>query len=703
MPDSQFAARSAEVQSFPSQVAHPDLQARIAQLEQQLQDCHQQLRQANAFIQQQQQAEQALRSREERFRLALDFTQIAAWDWNLVTGEVLWNDNHFHVLGYSPGEISPSYESWRDQVHPDDLDWVEHHFIIALDTQSDFEVEYRVIHPDGSLRWLFDKGRGVYNEAGQPIRMIGITMDISERKQTETALRLSEGKHRLTLELTHIGCWDWNLLTDDVSWNDNHFRLLGLVPGNVEVCYQTWRDRVHPDDIDRVERVQIYALQSHTDYAVEYRVIHPDGTLRWMMSRGRGVYDASERAICMVGVIIDIDDRKQAEIALQQLNQDLELRVEERTAQLEAVNQQLQAKIAEHEQAEQALRCSEERLRLALEAANMGVWDIDLTTGKQVWSAESERLFGLAPGSFDGTQATFLNCLHPDDQPRLRDAVNQSSHSGHYESEYRVIHPDRSIRWIAARGKVFLDEAGEPIRMSGVDLDITDRKQAEDQIRSALNEKEVLLKEIHHRVKNNLQIISSLLRMQTRQTTNPQTAVLFQEAQNRVQSMALIHEQLYQSPDLSHINFGQYVRLLVNQLFQCYGIGHDKVALAIEAEDLSLSLNTAIPCGLIVNELVSNALKHAFPGDRYGCITIRLDVIQRDANHSLITEGILTVTDDGIGMPAHLDWQTAPSLGLRIVRNLATQLKGNLTLAPGCGTAFWITFPFPAHVRANIE
>jgi PAS domain S-box-containing protein len=703
MSESSFAAQPAEAQSLPFQTAQTpeSLQTRIDELERQLQDCRKQLDGANALIHRQQQEAETLRKREECSRLALDLTRIASWDWNLITGEVSWNDNHFYLLGYRVHEVLPSYEIWYEHVHPEDREWVEQRFIHAIETRSVYEVEYRVIHPDGSLHWLFDKGLAVYNEANQAIRMIGITMDISERKRAEAALRRSEEQHRLTLELTHIGCWLWDLRTDEVIWNDNHFRLLGYQIGKAEVDYQMWRDRVHPEDVGQVEALQSHALANHTDYTAEYRVIHPDGNLHWMMSRGRGVYDASGQARQMVGVIIDISDRKWAEVALQRLNQELESRVEERTAQLEAVNQQLQNKIIAHEQAEDALRRSEERLRLALEAAHMGVWEVNLTTGEQIWSTESEQLFGFAPGTFDGTQAAFLSRLHPEDQDRLADMIEQATQTGHFETEYRVVHPDKSLHWIAARGKVFLDEAGNPTRMSGVDLDISDRKQAENQIRSALNEKEVLLKEIHHRVKNNLQIISSLLRMQARQAEQ-QTATLFQEAQNRVRSMALIHEQLYQSPDLSHINFGRYVRVLVNQLFQCYGVGQNTVALTIEAEELPLSLNTAIPCGLIVNELVSNALKYAFPNDRHGSITIQLEVIQPDQNHSSIATGILTVTDDGIGIPPEVDWQTSSSLGLRIVRNLITQLNGNLTINHCCGTKFHITFPVHAPISTNI-
>ncbi|MUG96414.1 PAS domain S-box protein [Scytonema sp. UIC 10036] len=215
--------------------------------------------------------------------------------------------------------------------------------------------------------------------------------------------------------------------------------------------------------------------------------------------------------------------------------------------------------------------------------------------------------------------------------------------------------------------------------------DISDRKQAVDQLEHSLEEKETLLKEIHHRVKNNLQIISSLLRMQSRRARDESTMVLFQESQNRVQSMALIHEHLYQSPEISQIDFGEYIRSLTDNLFRCYGISQKAILLKIETGGIKLNLDTAIPCGLLINELVSNSLKYAFPKGRRGEIAICLV----SATDNTIT---LTVSDTGIGIPESLDWNNTNSLGLRIVHNLTRQLKGTLTLERNHGTAFHITF-----------
>lgn len=210
-------------------------------------------------------------------------------------------------------------------------------------------------------------------------------------------------------------------------------------------------------------------------------------------------------------------------------------------------------------------------------------------------------------------------------------------------------------------------------------------KERTEQIRCSLEEKETLLKEIHHRVKNNLQIISSLLRMQCRRGLDEGTLVLFQESQNRLQSMALIHEQLYQSPDLSQIDFGEYVRKLTDNLFRSYGVSQKTIGIKIETNNIKLALDIAIPCGLLINELVSNSLKYAFPDDNKGKINILLKSINE-------TNIILTVSDTGIGIPDTLNWQNSNSLGLRIVHNLTRQLKGNIILKRNYGTTFDINF-----------
>jgi PAS domain S-box-containing protein len=211
------------------------------------------------------------------------------------------------------------------------------------------------------------------------------------------------------------------------------------------------------------------------------------------------------------------------------------------------------------------------------------------------------------------------------------------------------------------------------------------RKKTEAQIKISLEEKDVLLKEVHHRVKNNMQVISSLLNLQSRHIQDPSVLEMFKESQRRIRSMALIHERLYQSSDLSRIEFSQYARNLAAHLFQSYQVDSSRIRLNMEAEEVFLNINTAIPCGLIVNELISNALKHAFPDGQVGEVRIEL--------HRILGDGyVLRVKDNGRGLPEELDFHKTETLGLQIVSTLVSQIDGRIELDRREGTAFTLEF-----------
>jgi two-component sensor histidine kinase len=215
--------------------------------------------------------------------------------------------------------------------------------------------------------------------------------------------------------------------------------------------------------------------------------------------------------------------------------------------------------------------------------------------------------------------------------------------------------------------------------------DITPRKQAEEALRASLHEKEILLKEIHHRVKNNMQVISSLLSLQSRHLTDKAAIEMFRESQQRIRSMALVHEKLYQSKDLSRIDFSKYIESLIMFLFHSYRVNSDLVRMKTEVRNVLLDINSAIPCGLIINELVMNALKHAFPGGRKGEIIVSLRPSGDD-------RFILSVSDDGVGFPAGLDFHKTETLGMQLVTMLVDQLDGTISLERKRGTRFEVVF-----------
>jgi PAS domain S-box-containing protein len=336
--------------------------------------------------------------------------------------------------------------------------------------------------------------------------------------------------------------------------------------------------------------------------------------------------------------------------------------------------------ITERKQAEEALRASEERHRTILQTAMDGVWLAD-TQGRLLEANEAYcRMSGYSAQELLAMRIPDLEASEMEDDTASHIQKIMAKGDDRFESRHRrkdgsLFDVEVSVQYRPADGGQFV-----------VFLrDITERKRAEAKIRASLKEKEVLLKEIHHRVKNNLQIISSLLFLQTSRTEDPGVVSALSESRNRIKSMALIHERLYQSPNLATVDMGKYTRNLVSDLQHSYGIEHGSVRLTLNVESISLGITEAIPCGLIINELVSNALKHAFPKGKEGEITIE---VQR-GNTNQIT---LTVSDNGIGFPEHVDFRKSPSLGMTLVTSLVEQLGGAIELDTRGGTAFTITF-----------
>ena len=227
-------------------------------------------------------------------------------------------------------------------------------------------------------------------------------------------------------------------------------------------------------------------------------------------------------------------------------------------------------------------------------------------------------------------------------------------------------------------------ETEEGMLVSAAIRDISERKLVETQLRSSLKEKEVLLKEVHHRVKNNLQIVSSMLNLQMEKLSDTQAIELFKESQNRVRSIALFHEKLYQSRDLARVDIAEYLKGLAIGLFATYGVNPDDIVLAVRAEDIPLGVDAAISCGLMVNELVSNSLKHAFPDHRKGHVEVTL--------RSAGTDVILEVADNGVGFPANLDFRSPSTLGLKLVAIFTEQVGGTMDLTCEGGTRFSLRF-----------
>jgi PAS domain S-box-containing protein len=340
--------------------------------------------------------------------------------------------------------------------------------------------------------------------------------------------------------------------------------------------------------------------------------------------------------------------------------------------------------VTKQEQAMAALEMSERRFRAFAMQAPVGIFETNAAGRCTFINPNWLTLTGLTceEALGDGWKAA----LHPDDAERVLAGWSHAVDAGvEVSGGFRVVSKDGSVSWVQVTAVPVRPESGSSVGHIGTITDITDGHHAEAALRHSLDEKRALLQEIHHRVKNNLQVISSLLRMQSRVAPQPEARAALDDSEARVRSIALLHESLYRSADLARVDFDSYMRDLVSNLLRTHP-AEGRPAVEVSCEDLYLDMAVAMPCGLVVNELVTNALKHAFVGRTTGHIAIRASFA--DGKMELVVE------DDGVGTPpaAELDAKKRPTLGLSLVRSLAKQLDADLEVDSARGTRHRLRF-----------
>ncbi len=334
---------------------------------------------------------------------------------------------------------------------------------------------------------------------------------------------------------------------------------------------------------------------------------------------------------------------------------------------------------------DQTLRASEERWRALSACSPVGIFTCDVAGWVTYTNPRCREIgdFTLEESLGNG----FARVIHSEDRDRSVSEWFALAKTGQqYADEFRVVNRQGSVRWVRVRTAPIVSDAGQLIGHTGTVEDITDQKHAKEQITASLREKEVLLKEIHHRVKNNLQIISSLIYLQAQRVEDLKVRQIFEDSQSRISAMALVHENLYRSQNLSRINLSEYIQTLTASLFYTYRIQPGLVQLKVNADDsILVSLDKAIPCGLVLNELMTNALKHGFSEGKTGEIVVTLEQMPSNQIH-------LIVENNGNQLPDAFDLKRTQSMGLRLIHELVNQLRGHFELDETDKTRFKITF-----------
>jgi PAS domain S-box-containing protein len=594
---------------------------------------------------------------------------------------------------------------------------------------------------DGQHR-VYDVSRSaLIDEEGPPTGWVIVLRDVSERVQQERELQRRQSYLEGVLSSSPDAVITVDTDSTIIEWNSGAEHLFGYA--RPEALGQNIDSLIVPHEafaqaVEISERV----LRGERLQPREAVRLRKDGTLATVIVAAAPVIVQDELQGA-IGVYTDITEHKQTEKELRRLNQALEARVAERTSELAELNLRLAREVHQRETAQQDL-LRRNRALVSLQSAVSATaasldpaFVLDTVTSEMIdlldvqdctileWLPENNLLCPLARYSLAGDQVLEQAAQNLSDFPSRKHVLAEKRHWQCHSGQPELDPAEQGyMRWAGAQvllllpvvfqgrviglieltdaepGRVFTDQeismaqllanqAGIAIENARLydrsQQEIAERVRAEAQIKSSLEEKVVLLQEIHHRVKNNLQIISSLLRLQSQQIEDPEALEVFLESQNRVRSMAMIHEMLYQSEDLSQIDFGAYVQGLASSLVRSYHSRSTAVSLSVQVEPVPLSVNDAVPCGLIINELVTNAIKYAFPDGKAG--QIHVAVQGTDNSHVR-----LLVSDNGIGFPQDLDWRDSDSLGLQLVTSLVEQLEGTIELHCEQGAAFEICF-----------
>ncbi|MBE9114626.1 PAS domain S-box protein [Lusitaniella coriacea LEGE 07157] len=580
------------------------------------------------------QAQNAQHESNERLQLALEGSGDGLWDWNIATGEIYLSPRWLGMLGYAPGELPENVDTWGELIHPEDQPWVMEILNAHLqDSNIPYHFDYRIRTRSGEWKWIGNYGKVVTrDEKGTPLRMAGTHKDISDRVRAEEALHQQEELFRLTLK--HSPILLFNQDTElHYTWFCNSPATCGIYDPEAIIGKRD-TDIFCEDDAQRLIALKRKVLESGIGLRTETFITF-EGKICYYDLSIEPFRDRTGEIVGITCTSLDISDRKHTEETLQ-----------ERESILSSFYDSAPLMMGVVEVTEDDI------LHISDNVATAAFFGTTPEAMRQQWSSH----MGAPKETIDLWLAHY----------------KKSQATGKPVYFERPHETPEGTKYLAATVSKIAQIADDRPQFCYVVEDITERKKVEKQIEESLREKETLLQEIHHRVKNNLQVICSLLNLQMRSIQDKNVLEQLRESQNRTRTMALIHEKLYQSKNLSKIDFSAYLGDLVANLSRSYSVQNVSFDLDF-CKDFFLDIDAAIPCGLIVNELVSNSIKHAFSSEEKGKIFIQTHLEKESAM-------ILKIGDNGKGLPSEFNFAKAKTLGLKLVKNLARQIRGELNI-----------------------
>ncbi|MGE5315131.1 MAG: PAS domain S-box protein [Acidobacteriota bacterium] len=563
-----------------------------------------------------------------------------------------WNIGAQKLFGYKASEVVGTANV--DILTPEDEPWTAATLTMmktsALLTKQTHRREVIECTKSGEKIWINLAISPRLDENGECIGILSLGENITARKLAERELFTTRGRLEQLLDTSLVIIYSRRVSGDfGITFiSNNVYALLGCDPGDFIDDPAYWASRLHPDDRQRISAAVTQIGEGHQ--VLEYRFRHGPEAYRWLRDETRLVRDDMGEPLEIVGSWVDITEEKEME---------------------------------------SALRESEEKFRALAEFSQDIIMRFDRKLRHLYVNPMAERRMGMPIEAFFGKTPRELGFPAEFIEFWERE-INQTFRT---KSLQRIEYQLPSGAWVDWE---FIPEFlpnGDVQTIVISARDITEQKKAEQRLRDSLDEKEVMLREIHHRVKNNLQVIIALMGLQAESVTDRKTQEMLSELQARARTMSLVHETLYHSKNIARVNLATYIRNLTANVMQTLGVNLT-VGLRVQADEISVGIDTAIPCGLIINELVTNALKHAFPHP--GEPSWMAPGVKPEIEVSVgRKEGriVLRIADNGRGMPEGFDWRLAKSLGLRLVNILAkNQLRGTLDVEHARGTSFTVCF-----------
>jgi two-component system, sensor histidine kinase PdtaS len=585
---------------------------------------------------------------EEHFRALADSAPVLIWMSDISMGGIYFNRAWLDFTGRSlEREVG---RGWMEVLHPDDRESLNASYE-ALNARQPFQIQFRMRRRDGEWRWMLNTGKPRFNLEGKFTGYTGSCVDITERFEAE-----EDARHQLRLMRT---------ITDNAAealfLMDSRRRISFVNPAAERMF--GWRT----DDL----------IGEILHDKLHYQ--HPDGQpfsirdcpLGAVFVSGKTLREHEDVFFRRDGTAVDV----QCSIAPIRTNGRVDGAV------------LVVHDITDRKRAEEALRRSEDLFSAIFRQAIVGITQIDLS-GRFLMVNDRFCEIVARPRE-EVLKLSTQDITHAEDVLNNMTMLERARSTGEdYQLEKRYVRPDGSIVWVHNSVSVMRRMDGRPLHLVAVVRDITEQKrveagmlQANRDLQSALTEREVLVKEVHHRVKNNLQVVVSLLRLQASRLRDAAGTDALRESLNRVSAMSTIHELLYRSNTLADIDFAEVLRTLTGNLHDAYGLNEERISMVVEADPVPVSMDAAVPLALIANELISNAFKHGFPDGAEGEVRVGL----RREGETVV----LRIADTG---PGFVPPERSTSLGLMLVDRLVRQVSGRLELEPPPGTRYRLTF-----------